>query len=265
MTRLLRLVAICGLVSIPITVSWADDPVPPWLNAQLAATEWRPMAPGIERLVVPKILEGAFAAYRLAQSKVAARVLGPLKPNGSTAEEVAKASGALLAVNGGFFFVKDNGVLHPTGLLIVGGAKQAGLKKCRACTGILFSDSKGLHIVRPPAFAYRKDVGSALQVGPMLVEAGHPLPFNADGPDAPRTAVCLSGEAIIVVVAIRPMTLHDLATLMLAKPEEGGFACRDALNLDGGSSSQLAAELPGNSERLGFSASVQNFIAFFPR
>jgi len=265
MSRLFRLMAVCCLVFIPIAASRADDPVPPWLNAQLAAAVWQPMAPGIERLAAPKVLEGAFAAYRLAQGKVTARVLGSLKPDGSTAEEVAKANGALLAVNGGFFFVKDNGVLHPTGLLIVGGAKQTGLKKCRACTGILFSDTKGLHIVRPAAFAYRKDIGSALQVGPMLVEAGRPLPFNADGPDAPRTAVCLSGEAIIVVVAIRPMTLHDLATLMLAKPEEGGFACNDALNLDGGSSSQLAAELPGNMERLGFSARVQNFIAFFPR
>lgn len=239
--------------------------VPPWLNAQLAAADWRQEAPGVEVLAVAEPVAGGFAAFRLAQDKIAARVLGALEPTGSSAEAVLAASKALLVVNGGFFWIKDDGSQHPTGLLVVDGAKLAALRKCQACTGVLYTDGKGLHIVRPAAFALKHGIESALQVGPMLVENGAVLTFRPDGPASPRTAICATEAAITVIVAIRSMTLYELAALLVAKRAEGGFECTLALNLDGGSSSQLAANLPTRKGSLGFAAPVQNLLAFFAR
>lgn len=235
------------------------------MQLQLAAAAWQEMAPGVERLAVAEPVAGGFAAFRLAQDKIAARVLAPLKPSGSTAEEILAASKAFLVVNGGFFYARSNGALAPTGLLIADGAQLAGLKACRACTGVVYTDAKGLHIVRPARFSGKVKAGSALQVGPMLIDVGRVQNFKADGPQAPRTGLCLAGEAIIVAVTIRAMTLHDFAALLAAGRAEGGFDCQQAINFDGGSSSQLASHLAGAEDRLGFSEPVQNFLAFFPK
>jgi len=251
-------------LAIGATGARAEDG-PNWLQSQLAAAEWREAAPGIERLAIPAALEGEFAAYRLAMAKITARVLAPLRPGGSTVADLAKASGSILAVNGGFFWIKPDGALAPTGLLIVDGVKLAAMKACRACTGVLFADAEGLDIVRPARFRAKRGIESALQVGPMLIEQGREMTFKSDGPAAPRTAVCIAGDTVIVVVAVRPMTLHGLAALLAAKHSDGGFDCPQAINLDGGSSSQLAADIGGASDRLGYPVRVQNALAFFPR
>ena len=237
------------------------------LQDQLATAKWTEVAPGIEQLNVPDPLAGSFAAYRLAQDKVTARVLAPLKPSGSTAEEVMAASKALLVVNGGFFWIKPSGALAPTGLLVVDGVKLAGMKKCRACSAVLYTDVKGLHIGRPVELSGKRGILSALQTGPMLVEAGKAQDYKADGPAAARTAVCTTGQSIIVVASVQPMTLYDLAALMASAPGEGGFGCQEAINLDGGPSTQLASGPPYAGQSLGFpiAVGVQNFVAFFQR
>ena len=98
----------------------------------------------------------------------------------------------------------------------------------------------------------------------MLVDEGKVLNFNPDGPAAPRTAVCLSGRYIEVVATSRSLTLHGLAALLAAKRAAGGFDCTQAINLDGGSSTQMVADLPTTRGLLGFPVNVQNFLAFFP-
>jgi len=251
---LLFVAAFCGFTS-PAS---ADDA----LQIQLAAAQWEAKATGIERLAAPA---GDVVAYRLAQDKVTARVLGQLKAAGSPVSDVAAQAKAALTINGGYFWIKPNGALAPTGLLIIDGTKQAPLNTCQACTALLYSDARGLHITRPSAFRAARGVDSALQVGPMLVERGHVMAYKADGPAAARTAVCLSGGSIIVLLAMRELTLHDLAALLAAKRAEGGFDCAQAINLDGGASSQLVADLPGDIERLGLPRPVQNVLAFFQR
>jgi len=237
----------------------------PELQSLLAGAAWEAKAPGIERLAVPQALSGVFSAYRLAQDKVTARVLGQLEASGSPVGDVAAHSGASLTINGGYFWIKPDGALAPTGLLVTGGVRQAPLNKCRACTALLITDGKGLHITRPSAFKSKRGIESALQAGPMLVDGGRLMAFNPDGPAAARTAICLSGASIIAVVSLREITLAELASMLLARRADGGFDCTQAINLDGGSSSQLLANLPGGQERLGLPRPVQNMIGFFPR
>lgn len=262
--RRLRLAAAGLALSVLAPLASAADGLPE-LQSQLAKATWEAKAPGIERLAVPTALAGVFAAYRLAQDKVTARVLGPLSAGGSPVGDVAARAGAALTINGGYFWIKPDGALAPTGLLVTGGVRQAPLNKCRACTALLFVDAKGLHIARPSDFKARRGVESALQVGPMLVEGGRVMAFNPDGPAAARSAICVSGSSVIAVVSLREITLGDLAAVLLARRADGGFDCTQAINLDGGSSSQLVATLPGANERLGLPRPVQNVLAFFQR
>jgi uncharacterized protein YigE (DUF2233 family) len=61
---------------------------------------------------------------------------------------------------------------------------------------------------------------------------------------AERTAVCARGREVLLVVATAAESTA-FARFLAAPTAEGGLGCRDALNLDGGSSTQLHARLPG--------------------
>lgn len=78
----------------------------------------------------------------------------------------------------------------------------------------------------------------AVQAGPMLVEAPSKVAVcGDDGDDKPytRTAVCVSGNRMKVVLALDPVLLFDLANWMADK--KNGLACDSALNLSGDTSS----------------------------
>ena len=78
----------------------------------------------------------------------------------------------------------------------------------------------------------------AVQAGPMLVESPSNVAVCADdGEDKPyaRTAVCVSGSRVKVVLALDPVLLFDLATWMADK--RSGLGCESAVNLCGDTSS----------------------------
>jgi hypothetical protein len=61
---------------------------------------------------------------------------------------------------------------------------------------------------------------------------------------AERTAVCAGGNVVVLVVSTRA-DATALARFLADPPDQGGLGCRDALNLDGGPSTQLVVKLPG--------------------
>jgi phosphodiester glycosidase len=60
---------------------------------------------------------------------------------------------------------------------------------------------------------------------------------------AERTAVCAEGSVLVIVVATKAETT-TFARFLADPPEKGGLGCSDALNLDGGPSTQLVVKLP---------------------
>ena len=60
---------------------------------------------------------------------------------------------------------------------------------------------------------------------------------------AERTAVCAEETVVIVVVSTRAEATA-FARFLAAPPDKGGLGCWDALNLDGGPSTQLVVKLP---------------------
>jgi Phosphodiester glycosidase len=80
-----------------------------------------------------------------------------------------------------------------------------------------------------------------LQGLPRLVVAGRVSRLKPQ--TAERTAVCAAGSIVVLVVATR-VEASAFAHFLADPPEKGGLGCRDALNLDGGPSTQLVVRLP---------------------
>jgi exopolysaccharide biosynthesis protein len=144
-----------------------------------------------------------------------------------TAEEFAEQSGAAAVVNASFFDADGD----PMGLLVVDGDRRSRLRSVD--WGVFAVDSSGqAAIVHTDQWRSRAKVRQAVQAGPRLVVDGAPLRLKKQ--TARRTAVCTlaSGRVAVLVVDERVLASELAATLT----KEG---CTDALNLDGGPSSQM--------------------------
>jgi uncharacterized protein YigE (DUF2233 family) len=144
-----------------------------------------------------------------------------------TVRALAAARGARLAINGGYF----DDAWRPLGALVHTG-KQSN-PPFRG-DGALFCVTQGRATLRTTHQGLPAGVTEALQCRPRLVEAGHALTRFKPG-EAVRAAVGLTGpgELVLAVTCRGSLSLRDWARALEA------LGCADALNLDGGPSSQL--------------------------
>ena len=177
----------------------------------------------------------------------------------ASVETLVRESGATAAINGSFFL--DDGT--PLGLLISKG-KQIGPVR-NVDWGVFLLDGNGHpSLVHARDWKHSPDVQFALQSGPRLVVEGKALTFKPN--IARRSAICIrKNDTILLVATARPMTLLELANLLQRKQSEGGLECHGALNLDGGSSTQLI--LPGAPRDFGIRQGdrVPIAIGVFPK
>jgi uncharacterized protein YigE (DUF2233 family) len=102
-----------------------------------------------------------------------------------------------------------------------------------------------------PLTASRRGVVEAVQAGPRLVSAGRPNPgLRAQSARRSFVGVDAEGRAVIGSTGPSPVEARDLAAFLARGEAQGGAGLVDALNLDGGSSSQLyvrdgGIDLPG--------------------
>ncbi len=143
-----------------------------------------------------------------------------------TVAEFATASGAAAVFNGPFFDIDGS----PMGLLVVDGDRKQKLR--RADWGVFYVDGDGAHVVHTSDYGSPTGVQQAFQVGPRLVVDGEVLGLKPQS--ARRTAVCVTKTggvlALVTHGAVQASALADFLKT------EG---CIDALNLDGGPSSQM--------------------------
>jgi hypothetical protein len=172
---------------------------------------------------------------------------------------VAQA-GAFAGINGGYFHPD----YRPLGLAMSGGKEIHGFEKAKLLSGVLAVRGSRIELVRSGAFKPGKDVQEVLQAGPWLVEKGLPVTgLNAER-RARRSLVATDGKGNWAIVATGPLTLAETGEV-LALPGVAGWTVRDALNLDGGSSTALwAATQPKPVEIFSF-GSVRNYLAIVPR
>ena len=159
-------------------------------------------------------------------------------------------SQALLGTNGGFFTTD----FKPIGLRINNGEIINNLRKI-SWSGIFYVTSRPqqARIVSFRDFKIQPKINFAIQSGPRLI-IDNQIPTLKPG-IAARTALGITqdGKIILAVTEHAPMSTYQLAQLLQRKERQGGFNCKNALNLDGGSSTQLYAHLAN------FSLTVPSF------
>ncbi|EKD42588.1 MAG: hypothetical protein ACD_73C00093G0002 [uncultured bacterium] len=155
----------------------------------------------------------------------------------SSATMMLEEKKALVVVNANFFDPAGK----PLGL-VVQNKKILNPFKNISWWGLLRIEDDWLSIIHSSEYSPKDLPFAAVQAGPRLI-VNKTIPKLKDE-FRQRTAVGITkkGELIILSV-LKPMKLTELASLMLLPEKKGGLECIQALNLDGGSSTQMAAHI----------------------
>ena len=180
----------------------------------------------------------------------------------SLAETMA-TNHCLAGTNGGYFQPD----FEPVGLLVAGGKVVRGPSHARLLSGALVVTDHHISLRRSTEPLPGKHAREAVQSGPFLVEGGRTIPGLSNARSARRTAVYTDGGRRWGLVSTTALTLEELGTV-LADPAllPGGGKIMLALNLDGGSSTSLWVEQPGQGPlSLHEFGIVRDFVGIVPR
>lgn len=144
-----------------------------------------------------------------------------------TARALAQERGAVAAINGGYFDDK----WQPLGALVHAG-KQT--NPPFRSSGGYFYVREGRPALRATSRGLPEGVTEALQCHPRLVSGGQVVPGLQAGEHLRSAVGVTAAGAVVLAVTCRgELSLHDWARALKA------LGCHEALNLDGGPSSQL--------------------------
>jgi len=195
------------------------------------ARAWQQVAPGVEISESWVESDGFWGgkvhivALRAAPSRIHIATGDLLR-----ADAWRRRTKALVAVNGGFF--DESG--HALGLRISRGVKKTALRS--ANWGVFYVRDGRASIVHTRDFKMSKTIREAVQCGPRLVVDGRVTDLKPQW--ARRTGIGIGRDGrVVLAVADGEMSLRDWAALWA---KSTGFNCRTALNLDGGTSTQLS-------------------------
>jgi len=147
---------------------------------------------------------------------------------------------ARVAVNGGYFDTAYKAI----GLRM---ARGRVLSPPAASNWPVFWICKGTPHIGPVAdWSAGGRASDAVQCGPRLVWDGQVQPVKAQW--ARRTGIGIDARGrVVVAIAEEPMLFSDWAG---AWADSNGLNCRDAMNLDGGGSTQMSVDAGGQRETL---------------
>ena len=148
---------------------------------------------------------------------------------------LAESVRGVAAINANFFDTSGRAL----GTVISGGTKKSTFHRGgNVLTGVFFQRGDQLKIVHRDGFQ-EADAVLALQAGPRLIADGKPITVETPNVSSRRSGVALTkkGEVILFATVLRfpGATFSELQTMLL----EPGLEITDALNFDGGGSSQL--------------------------
>tara|TARA_B100000989_G_scaffold289271_2_gene260891 strand:- start:5487 stop:6242 length:756 start_codon:yes stop_codon:yes gene_type:complete len=218
-----------------------------------APVTWQTLEPGLEYTQLPITdmnTKGKLHAFQFDLNNYRMNMVfaSDDQSSGASVKKLGKQSNAVVAINGGFFTPEHT----PLGLRVQNGKIKNPLKRT-SWWGVFYVKNNKAHIV--PQRDYRNDpkIQFAVQAGPRLV-VNRRIPRLKGGYDE-RSALCITEDKHIVIAVTEhaPITTTHLAKILQRPEKDGGLGCRYALNLDGGSSSQLYAKAGK------FSLSVPNF------
>ncbi len=205
---------------------------------------WQPLAPGFDYATInpsfANLSDGTLHIFRI-NPKVYQFQIGKTRTANKdyeTIREVANHHNAFLAVNGGFFTPQ----LQPLGLRI-NNSKVVSPFKSISWWGVFYI-AKGIpHIVAARNYHYNKNISFAIQSGPRLINNGQIVPLKPGAAQRSAIGILPNHQVIILVTQNMRITTTQLAKIMQRPVAQGGLGCSYAINLDGGSSTQLYAKM----------------------
>ncbi len=232
---------------------------------------WRPLVSGIlvkEITLNPNALFPSRIVFaRIDPDQVRVKVLRASEFGFSrlSAHDVAVQSNAHLVINANFF--DEHGA--PLGLVLSNGTMHHPIHRGgRTLTGVFQELHRGFAIVHRDSFSPH-GVVEAVQAGPRLLAGGAPVEGVKDSLSTRRSGICINKEGAIIIFCVSSglfsFSIQSLQDLLLSE----SLNCVDALNLDGGSSSQLYARTTLESGAASETVSVEGtdrvpvFIGFF--
>ncbi len=209
---------------------------------------WRSVAPGLQTKPLKQIDAHAFRI-----DLQALRLTAKGSKQGMSVSDLAKGSDALVAVNGNFFDPQ----YRTQGLLRSNGKTLSRFKRADWGVFSIHKDKASIVHTRSWKPETEKSAEFAIQCGPRLVVNGRVLSLKPQW--ARRTAIGVEANRrfVLLVVVNKQILTSELALVMK------GIGARYAVNLDGGSSSQLWMPKPSSINIRG--ARVANAILVVKR
>lgn len=209
------------------------------LNYALASSNWQKLAPGMEFQELDKNALAPWShiyAFRinLKYNQLSSLLAKEMAVQYAAANEFGQHAQALITINGGFF---DRN-FKSLGLRISDGKTKSPLKKI-SWWGIFYIRNERPYISSARQFQADKQISFAVQSGPRLLVNGQIPPLKPG--KAERTALGINndGQVILLVTDNAALSTMELAQLLKSPP----LNCINALNLDGGSSTQLHVQV----------------------
>lgn len=226
-----------------------------------SANGWRIVTDGIEYQDINASLLTPWShlhAFRidLKKNKLALISAADLALQHASVNEYSEKSKALITINGGFF---DNNY-KPLGLRINDYQQKSALKRI-SWWGVFFIKNNKAQISGVNRYSSHSTINFAIQGGPRLLINNRIPPLKPGRAERTALGITRNGYVIILVTDNLPLSTTELAQFMKAPP----LNCTNALNLDGGSSSQLKAHFDNfQLEVHGFS-NVSDAVIVKPR
>lgn len=196
-------------------------------------------------------------AFRIDLEHAGLRVLPAGGP--TVRREVSVITRALpqaVAVNGSFFDEKDRAM----GLVVDQGRVIS--KRRLKSWGALIVEGREARIVKGSQLDVERPPGLVVQGMPRLVVDGRVPKLKPQA--ARRTAVCAEGRFVTLVMVTSSVDATSFARFLARPQKEGGLGCENALNLDGGPSTQMSARLVELSVEVPGGWGVPNAIVALP-
>src|ERR1700730_12699937 len=176
-------------------------------------------------------------------------------PARRTVEQIVAPYPVVVAVNASFFDKEGRAM----GLAVDAGRMMA--LSNRRSWGALVIDGKHGRIMLGADIHDPLDHRLIVQGIPRLLVGGKVQQLKSQ--IAERTAVCAEGNVVVLVVSTKAEATA-FARFLADPPDKGGLGCWDALNLDGGPSTQLVVKLPGLALSLPGGWGVPNALVATP-
>lgn len=238
---------------------WAGYVLP--IAASTHPTTWQSIAAGLEYAQLsdfPSFPNGYIHAFKINLAYYNLKIRFPQSE--ITLPELMQQEKAVLAINGGFFTSE----FTPLGLRISQGQLLSPLRPI-TWWGVFYIIGKRAAIVSQKNYQPNKIVDFAIQAGPRLLDNQHIPKLKPDIDYRTALGVTRTGQIILLATENLMLSTGDLAAIMQRPATAGGLDCVEALNLDGGHSTQLYTHLQNLSLQVKSYTPVADSILVVPK